>query len=39
MQFQALYNFTVGRPLPDDRIMTLPAYPGLRKQRLDGARA
>ena len=28
MQFQALYHFTVGRPLTDDRIMTLPAYPG-----------
>ncbi len=27
-QFQALYHFTVGRPLTDDRIMTLPAYPG-----------
>lgn len=28
MQFQALYHFTVGRPLTDDRISTLPAYPG-----------
>lgn len=27
-QFQALYHFTVGRPLTDDRILTLPAYPG-----------
>ena len=27
-QFQALYHFTVGRPLTDDRITTLPAYPG-----------
>ena len=27
-QFQALYHFTVGRPLIDDRISTLPAYPG-----------
>jgi len=27
-QFQALYHFTVGRPLTDDRISTLPAYPG-----------
>ncbi len=27
-QFQALYHFTVGRPLTDDRIATLPAYPG-----------
>ncbi len=25
--FQALYHFTVGRPLTDDRITTLPAYP------------
>ncbi len=39
MQFQALYHFTVGRPLTDDRIMTLPAYPGRQEQRLDGARA
>lgn len=28
LQFQALYHFTVGRPLNDDRISTLPAYPG-----------
>ncbi|NPU11549.1 nitroreductase [Bradyrhizobium sp. 83002] len=27
-QFQTLYHFTVGRPLTDDRITTLPAYPG-----------
>jgi len=26
-QFQALYYFTVGRPLTDDRISTWPAYP------------
>lgn len=26
-QFQALYHFTVGRPLTDDRISTLPPYP------------
>lgn len=26
-QFQALYHFTVGRALVDDRILTLPAYP------------
>lgn len=25
-RFQALYHFTVGRPLTDDRITTLPAY-------------
>jgi len=31
-QFQALYHFTVGRPLMDDRISTLPAYPGRRMQ-------
>jgi SagB-type dehydrogenase family enzyme len=28
MQFQALYHFTVGRPLTDSRISTLPPYPG-----------
>ena len=33
MQFQALYHFTVGRPLTDDRIRTLPAYPGRQEQR------
>jgi SagB-type dehydrogenase family enzyme len=27
-QFQALYHFTVGNPLTDERITTLPAYPG-----------
>ena len=26
--FQALYHFTVGHPLTDTRILTLPAYPG-----------
>jgi SagB-type dehydrogenase family enzyme len=31
-QFQALYHFTVGRALTDDRILTLPAYPGRRMQ-------
>jgi SagB-type dehydrogenase family enzyme len=36
-QFQALYHFTVGRPLTDDRITTLPAYPGRERQnRLKG---
>jgi SagB-type dehydrogenase family enzyme len=33
-QFQALYHFTVGRPLTDDRILTSPAYPGRRAQPL-----
>ena len=33
-QFQALYHFTVGRPLTDDRISTLPAYPGRRTSPL-----
>lgn len=33
-QFQALYHFTVGRPLTDDRISILPAYPGKRIQPL-----
>lgn len=28
LEFQALYNFTVGMPLTDTRITTLPAYPG-----------
>jgi SagB-type dehydrogenase family enzyme len=28
MRFQALYHFTVGRPLTDSRITTLPPYPG-----------
>ena len=32
-QFQVLYNFTVGRPLTDDRITTLPAYPGRARER------
>lgn len=33
-QFQALYHFTVGRALTDDRITTLPAYPGTPGDRL-----
>lgn len=37
-QFQALYHFTVGRPLTDDRILTLPAYPG-RQPSPEGAPA
>lgn len=28
LQFQSLYNFTVGRPAIDTRITTEPAYPG-----------
>ncbi len=27
-RFQSLYHFTVGYPLTDERITTLPAYPG-----------
>ena len=27
-QLQTIYHFTVGRPLTDSRITTLPAYPG-----------
>jgi SagB-type dehydrogenase family enzyme len=27
-RFQALYHFTVGNPVTDERISTLPAYPG-----------
>jgi SagB-type dehydrogenase family enzyme len=34
-QFQALYHFTVGRPLTDGRISTLPAYPGRRVPPLE----
>jgi len=26
--FQSLYHFTVGSPVLDKRIMSLPAYPG-----------
>ncbi len=33
MQFQALYHFTVGRPLTDSRITTLPAYPDREERR------
>ncbi|WP_332118851.1 SagB/ThcOx family dehydrogenase [Azorhizobium caulinodans] len=29
-RFQSLYQFTVGRPLHDGRILSLPAYPGRR---------
>ncbi|KAK4411271.1 hypothetical protein Sango_0200100 [Sesamum angolense] len=28
MKFQSLYHFTVGGPVLDERIMSLPAYPG-----------
>ena len=31
-RFQALYGFTIGRPLTDERISTLPAYAGRRKE-------
>jgi SagB-type dehydrogenase family enzyme len=27
LSFQSLYHFTIGGPVEDDRIMTLPAYP------------
>lgn len=27
-KFQSLYHFTVGGPVVDNRIMSLPAYPG-----------
>jgi len=36
-QFQALYHFTVGRALTDDRIATSAAYPGRRRNELSGA--
>ena len=29
-QFQSLYHFTIGKPLEDSRIETLPAYEHLR---------
>jgi len=39
-QFQALYHFTVGQALADDRVTTLPAYPwqaqGNRFQEKEG---
>lgn len=35
LQFQALYHFTVGRPLTDTRIATLPAYPDRQPQRRE----
>ncbi len=38
-QFQALYHFTVGRPLTDDRILTLPAYPDRRASPREEAPA
>ena len=36
-QFQALYHFTVGRALTDDRILTSGAYPGRQRNELQGA--
>ena len=36
-QFQALYHFTVGRALTDDRILTSEAYPGRQRNELQGA--
>jgi len=35
-QFQALYHFTVGRPLTDERITTQPAYPGRHRNEPAG---
>jgi SagB-type dehydrogenase family enzyme len=35
MQFQALYHFTVGHPVTDARIMTLPAYPGRQEPKAE----
>ena len=29
LSYQSLYHFTVGRPVEDTRITTLPAYPSL----------
>lgn len=28
LEFQSLYHFTIGSPVLDKRIMSLPAYPG-----------
>ncbi|XP_042385337.1 uncharacterized protein LOC121976961 [Zingiber officinale] len=28
LEFQSLYHFTIGKPVVDKRIMSLPAYPG-----------
>ncbi len=33
MQFQDIYHFTVGAPVEDPRILTLPAYPEERRRR------
>jgi SagB-type dehydrogenase family enzyme len=35
-QFQSLYHFTVGKPLDDSRLQTLPAYGHLPIQRKQG---
>ncbi len=32
-EFQSLYHFTVGKPLIDPRITTLPPYPSLRPEK------
>lgn len=37
-QFQALYHFTVGRPITDHRISSSPAYPGRRASRHEETR-
>jgi len=36
-RFQSLYHFTVGRPLTDERISTLPAYPGRNRNSATAA--
>lgn len=33
MQFQDIYHFTVGAPIEDARILTLPPYPDERRER------
>jgi hypothetical protein len=35
-ELQALYHFTVGRALTDDRITTMPAYPGRQRNEPAG---
>ncbi|CCB66851.1 MULTISPECIES: SagB/ThcOx family dehydrogenase [unclassified Hyphomicrobium] len=34
-QFQALYHFTVGRPIADTRILTLPPYPARKTDKVE----
>jgi nitroreductase len=38
LSFQSLYHFTIGGPVEDGRLMTLPPYEHLRRERKDSAR-